>query len=426
MRTASASAEGEDTPQEARLGWAALSRTRLNKAEAQLEQGREGVRDEVGVLALHTAYADRFFPGTSTQQRRMRYALFVPWQIESLLRGKTSAVQARDELERREIQLAKRLSGEEFGVIGVQNAAVGLPVSIPPSNAYWVALREWGVVNPMPHGVAPTRHDMFRHWDTWGEGRPGRRPTDDEGRNLTDSPRLFVDGLPKAPQEFRGSGPLDFKLKKKERRFLRALLMETTRSFDGRPSLLATLASEGVVPTEREQLWSRRIATKADTADRKAIERARRAASLSAVVRALYSAAVEALREHDGVAETTDFHRRHLVSVIDKHGARAVSLALEGLASDGVDLDDGLRGVLGHVQRWLAADGKDPLERGVYRVLVDWELRRKRSRSKLPRSRKAREARRAWGNPGRAEPIGYRWSVVRSLLQDLAGTGNGV
>lgn len=67
-----------DTPQEPTLGWAALSRTRLNKAEAQLEQGKEGVRDEVRVLVLHTAYADRFFPGTSTQQRRLSYALFVP------------------------------------------------------------------------------------------------------------------------------------------------------------------------------------------------------------------------------------------------------------------------------------------------------------------------------------------------------------
>lgn len=129
-----ASVGGEVTSQEPRLGWAALSRTRLNKAEAQLEQGQEGVRDEVGVLALHTAYADRFFPGTSTQQRRLRYALFVPWQIESLLRRKTTAAQARGELERGEIQLANRLSGEEFGVIGVQNAAEGRPVSIPASS----------------------------------------------------------------------------------------------------------------------------------------------------------------------------------------------------------------------------------------------------------------------------------------------------
>ena len=50
------------------LGWAGLSRSALKRAEAQLVADSEGVRDEVGVLALHTAYANRFFPGTSVQQ----------------------------------------------------------------------------------------------------------------------------------------------------------------------------------------------------------------------------------------------------------------------------------------------------------------------------------------------------------------------
>lgn len=421
-----ASDGGEEAPPEPRLGWAALSRARLSKAEAQLEQGTEGVRDEVGVLALHMAYADRFFPGTSTQQRRLRYALFVPWQIESLLRGKTSAVQARGELERLETQLANRLSGEEFGVIGVQNAADGRPVSIPPSSAYWVALREWGVVNPMPQGVKPSRHDVFRHWDKWDEGRPVRRPTDDEGRELTVLPRLFVNGLPKAPRDFRGRGSLHFELEEEEQRFLRERLVETTRLFDGRPSLLAALARAGVVPTEREQLWSGRIVRLADAWDQKAIRRARGAASLSAVARALYAAAVETLREYDGVAEATDWHRDHLVAVIAEHGAQAAGLHLEALVLDGVELDGGLLGVLRQVQQWLATDGQDPLERTVYRVLVDWERGRKRSRSKLARSKKGREARRGWGDPHRAEPIGYRWHVVRSLLQDLGGRGHGV
>ncbi len=358
METASGGAE--EKPREPRLGWAALSRARLSKAEAQLLQQTEGVRDEVGVLALHTAYADRFFPGTSTQQRRLRYALFVPWQIVSLLRGRTSAVQARGELERGEIQLAKRLSGEEFGVIGVQNAANDRPVSIPPSSAYWVALREWGVLNTMPHGDAPSRQEMFGHWDKWAEGHRGRRVTDDEGRQLTVFPRLFVSGLPEAPPAFRGRGALDFRLRERERGFLRARLAETTRSCDRRPSLLAALASAGVDPGEGAQLWSPRIAAQADERDRRAIERARGAASLSAVARALYAAAVEALREHDGVGAGSDLHRHHLLSVVAKHGVRAASLPLEDMKSDGVQLDGRLLDVLRDVQRWVVADGKDP------------------------------------------------------------------
>ena len=70
------------------LGWAGLSRSALKRAEAQLVTDSAGVRDEVGVLSLHTAYANRFFPGTSVQQTRLRYALFVSWQITVLLRDR--------------------------------------------------------------------------------------------------------------------------------------------------------------------------------------------------------------------------------------------------------------------------------------------------------------------------------------------------
>jgi hypothetical protein len=59
------------------FGWTLLSPEAIRKAEAQLREDAEGVRDEIGFLFLHQAYADRFFPGTSVQQTRLRYALFV-------------------------------------------------------------------------------------------------------------------------------------------------------------------------------------------------------------------------------------------------------------------------------------------------------------------------------------------------------------
>jgi len=56
-----------------------LSPDAIRRAEARLREEIQGVRDEIGFLFLHQAYADRFFPGTSVQQTRLRYALFVPW-----------------------------------------------------------------------------------------------------------------------------------------------------------------------------------------------------------------------------------------------------------------------------------------------------------------------------------------------------------
>ena len=57
------------------LGWTLLSRDALRRAETQLRDEVQGVRDEIGFLAVHQAYADRFFPGTSVLHTRLRYRL---------------------------------------------------------------------------------------------------------------------------------------------------------------------------------------------------------------------------------------------------------------------------------------------------------------------------------------------------------------
>ena len=169
----------------------------------------EGVRDEVGVLALHTAYANRFFPGTSVQQTRLRYALFVPWQIMTLLRDRErvqSGQACRAALEQAELNLARRLpdvDGE--GTIGRRTAKAGRSVAIPPSQSYWVALGAWGILGASPHGDAPSRRELFARWGSWSEGHRGRPATDDEGRALETARSLFHQGLPELElPRFRG------------------------------------------------------------------------------------------------------------------------------------------------------------------------------------------------------------------------------
>ena len=61
------------------FGWTLLSPKAIGRAEVQWREDVAGVRDEIGFLLLHQAYADRFFARTSVQQTRFRYALFVPW-----------------------------------------------------------------------------------------------------------------------------------------------------------------------------------------------------------------------------------------------------------------------------------------------------------------------------------------------------------
>lgn len=406
------------------LGWAGLSRSALNRAEAQLAAESDGVRDEVGVLALHTAYANRFFPGTSVQQTRLRYALFVPWQIKMLLpdRERVRPGQARRALELAELDLARRLpdvDGE--GTIGRRTAHAGRLVAIPPSQSYWVALGAWGVLSAGPYGDTPARGALFSRWGRWSEGHRGRPATDDEGRAL-DSPRyLFHPELPDPPAELNRDKPLDFKLLDRERKFLRARLLDTRRSGDGQPSLLSALVRSGEVIPDSNAPWSRSVIGHADEPDRRALRRARDAAALAAVTRAVYAAAVEALRERDDGSAVGERHRGHLAWTVDKYGVAAQRLRLEELPRDDVLIGD-LEPVLLSVQQWLSRGGKDPLDEVVLAPLSSRELRRKGSRrAKLPLSAHGREARAAWrvDEAALASPITYRWSVVRRFVREL-------
>ena len=366
-----------------------------------------GVRDEVGVLALHTAYANRFFPGTSVQQTRLRYALFVPWQLKALLRDRERirSGQARRVLEQAELNLARRLpdvDGE--GTIGRRTAKVGRSVAIPPSQSYWVALAAWGVLSTDPDGEAPSRSEIFALWGRWSEGHRRRPTTDDEGRALEASRYLFHQRLPEPPTEFNRDGPLDFKLLSREREFLRKRLLDTKRPGDGRPSFLSALVRTGERIRDDQAPWSQSVIRLADEADRRALRRARDAAALAAVTRAVYAAAVEALRERKDGLPVEKRHQDHLAKIVHKYGRAAQRLCLCDLVIDDLFIGE-LKRVLNSVQHWLSRDGKDPLDEGVLTSLRRWELRRKGSRrAKLPLSTHGREARAAW----RADETAHR------------------
>jgi hypothetical protein len=406
------------------LGWAALSRSALNRAENELEENSEGMRDEVGVLALHTGYANRFFPGTSVQQTRLRYALFVPWQINELLKASPRSRAPDKDLRKSEIQLALRLPDERgAGNIGRTRARQGRAVSIPPSESYWVALTSWGVLHQAPPIVpAPARAEVFAHWLHWPD--PSRRQAggeDDDRRPIEQQIRLFHPELPAPPSEFVNGGKLTFALLSRERTFLRARLMETRRDDTKQPSLLARLVASAVRPGEKDQPWSKAILEHAHEEDKSALRRARDAASLSAIARAAYYAALEGMQEErDGRTPGTK-HRDHLVDTLTEHGKRAVALRLEEVEEDGVYLG-GLLEVLRVIQHW-AAEGRQAPSPRLVEVLGDWEQERKGSRARLPKTGTAKDARFSWvaSKAGLAEPIRYRWGLVSRFLHDLAG-----
>lgn len=100
-------------------------------------------RDELGIGSVRDAFAELFFPGTSTIQTRVRYFLFIPWIYLDLVRRKTPSDQIFAKLRQREVELINTLATSETkGVIGVQARA---SLKRLPSNIYWYGLGAWGI-----------------------------------------------------------------------------------------------------------------------------------------------------------------------------------------------------------------------------------------------------------------------------------------
>ncbi len=72
-----------------KLGWIDFSKNERNKVLSVIHLLYEpGAVDELGLGAIRDAFADYFFPGTSTVQTRTKYFLIVPYILKEACSGK--------------------------------------------------------------------------------------------------------------------------------------------------------------------------------------------------------------------------------------------------------------------------------------------------------------------------------------------------
>ena len=395
------------------FGWTLLSREDLKRAETQLREDVEGVRDEIGFLALHQAYADRFFPGTSVLHTRLRYVLFVPWLYHRLAdRGERQIGPA---LLREETSLAGRLKKfDNDGVIGGRSFPD--PTSQPPSMVYWTALGTWRILRPMPDGGCPSRAAVHR---ALSRRSAGLRLRDEDRQLIEESEPLFTT-IPSPPAAWRDTeASLGFTLLDQEQRFLRSCLIAVQRpGGDSQPSLLARLSVTRL--RADHELWDPKIASAADAADQKALHRAERAAALAAIGRAVYAALVETMREREDALPTEKIHRRGLREVLERYREAALQLDIEAVRGDTPHgISEQVLEVLRETQAWIGRR-KAPIEE-LYQTYERAELRRKGRRARLVKTLLGRERRAEWTPEEHPEAtaLHYRWSQVRRLLLDL-------
>lgn len=101
-------------------------------------------RDELGIGTIRDAFADHFFPGTSTIQTRVRYMLFVPWIYLDLERRQMPSDQIARRARQAEVKLIYALldSGDTNGIIGKEAKD---KLQRLPSSVYWSGLSTWGI-----------------------------------------------------------------------------------------------------------------------------------------------------------------------------------------------------------------------------------------------------------------------------------------
>lgn len=405
---------------EPKIGWTLLSREALRRAENRLNDEILGVRDEIGFLALHQAYADRFFPGTSVQHTRLRYFLFVPWLYMDLADQRVGG-RIDDALEEAEIKVTGRLKkAEQNRIIGVRNYPN--PTSQPPSMVYWSALGAWRILRPMRDGTHLTRSNLHR---IISRAKPTGRLRDDDKALLEEQEHIFAQ-IPSPPRNWSDSTKtLTFKITEQERKFLKGVILALSRPggvTQHVPSLLSRLVENRTQITKTTKMWSPGVLKAADKDDRQALRRAQKVSHLAAIGRGVYAALVEKVREkHDGIS-TTSIHRDSLVTMKEEYRDSALSLDIDEISLDTYASIEGIKGVLKQTQSWLRSS-RSTLD-DLFEAYSNAEQKRKGSkRARLPLTLAAREKRAEW-QPEKhteAKPLHYRWGNVRDFLIDLGG-----
>jgi hypothetical protein len=122
------------------IGWIRFDQREYDQAaEARALLTTPGSRDELGFAGIRDRFADAMFPGTSTIQTRMRYAIFVGWTYDRLIGLPSAELIERGRNE--EIETIRRLERGQAGN-GIIGSRAGDLIRLP-SMSYWTLLQHW-------------------------------------------------------------------------------------------------------------------------------------------------------------------------------------------------------------------------------------------------------------------------------------------
>ncbi len=398
------------------IGWIELSPSSLRKLRRDLESQSEGVLDEMGVGAIHTGYADRFFPGTSVLHKRPRYLFFTCWNYLKLNRLDPALPSAERKLVAEKWVRDQLIKTRQRGIIGAIEEHPAQPVDF----VYWTALRTWGFYR----GV--DRSTLIRKWDAV-------RPTRLVIREVADSERVIEQPqaafFVKAPPHYwlrpRPNEALTFDLERNEAEFLQARLISLP------PCILSAAAAAAYrIRADGSTLWDDELIREAAErrGDMDALERSRLASTIALIVRATYAALVERRCNETRSAQRSDHYRSILLQAVDERQRADVgALELGLLDQDLLGLSRPLLSLLRHVQLRVSRIRRPSdadrllLDETTMTMCCAEEVRRKGyRRARLPDTALGAEHRAGFDEETlNVTGLEYRWSVFSGSRQSI-------
>lgn len=140
-----------------KLGWVDFSKSDRDKAMETLNLLKDTrAVDELGFGRIRDAFANHFFPGTSTIQTRAKYFLIIPYAFQTALKKSTIKNsrqflrEVEDNIEKecaqRLIELHKSDEFNQTGIIGKLSINNRTWVLRKPSSIYWNGIKTWGIM----------------------------------------------------------------------------------------------------------------------------------------------------------------------------------------------------------------------------------------------------------------------------------------
>jgi len=366
----------------------------------------QDTRDELGVGAVRDAFADLFFPGTSTIQTRARYFLFVPWIYLELERREIPSAEIAKRARIAEIRLIDALAraDDANGTIGIEARD---SLKRLPSNIYWQGLAEWGI------RIFPGSQDQYhRAADSFSAAR-NRTVKNDDNELVGDGARVnWHAGIPTRPVDFPDDA--SFRLTRREAEYLRE------RVFTRHPTtLLAFLLDRGRPGEGADFPWQHAQLAEFLSRHQEQLDHARNFSEVIHGAALLYNLMLSEAANRE--AWTADYAAR-LVEWSQRRDQRHVALA----QWDRVRFWDIVSSVHGSVafgtrrfvDRWIDLTlslpdvGASPRTRA---LVAERELALKGVQARLANPR----ALERWNGAAGAAQLNFRWGVSSQIIADI-------